>query len=86
MLKAEEIIAGIYKLHPEAEFVFEGNDYSTIRWDVIDGTAPTLKEIEVAYAAHVKDEKATTAAKAAKKQEVLTKLGLSAEEVTALLA
>jgi len=86
MLKAEQIIAGIQHLHPEAEFVFDNDDYSTIKWDVLEGVAPTLAQIETAYNAYLKKEEAKVTAQAAKKQEVLAKLGLTADEVTALLA
>jgi hypothetical protein len=40
-----DIIRAIKKLHPEAEFSFTDEDYSTIKWDVLEGSAPTLAEI-----------------------------------------
>ena len=85
-METQAIVIGINRLHPEAEFSFEGGDYSTIKWDVLNGTAPTLKEIETAYAAYLQEEEAKATTQAAKKQEVLAKLGLTADEVTALLA
>jgi hypothetical protein len=85
-MTSEQIVIGIKYLHPEAEFSFENGDYSTVKWDVLEGTAPTLKEIEVAYAEHLKAEEAKATAQATKKQEVLAKLGLTADEVASLLA
>ena len=40
--------AAIKKLRPDAEFSFTNEDYSTIKWDVLEGDAPTEKEIDVA--------------------------------------
>ncbi len=33
-------------LKPTAEFSFTDNDYSTIKWDVLQGDAPTQTEID----------------------------------------
>lgn len=85
-METQQIVIGINRLHPEAEFSFENGDYSTIKWDVLNGTAPTIKEIEAAYTEHVKEEAAKEVAQATKKQEVLAKLGLTSDEVAALLA
>lgn len=87
MLKAEEIIAGIKRLHPEAEFVFNDNDYSTIRWDVLDGTAPTLKQIEAAWNQVIAEQEAGKLAKQTASSSAVAKLeaiGLTAEEIAAL--
>ena len=85
-METQAIVIGINQLHPEAEFSFENGDYSTVKWDVLNGAAPTLAEIETAYAAYLQEEEAKVTAQATKKQEVLAKLGLTAEEVAALLA
>ena len=85
-MKTQEIVIGIKRLLPDSEFSFENGDYSTINWIKINGEAPTLVAIEKAYQDYVAEEKATLKAVEAKKQEVLSKLGLTADEVTALLA
>lgn len=80
------LVKAIQKLHPEAEFSLENDDYSTIVWDKLDGTAPSKKEIEDAIAA-VKSDEANAEINAAKaKQALLDRLGISEEEVKLLLA
>jgi hypothetical protein len=76
----------IKKLKPTAQFSFSDGDYSTIKWDVIEGDAPTQAEIDKAIkdvkAQEIKDEKAKVEAKA----ELLVRLGITEEEVRLLLA
>lgn len=80
------IVDAIKLLKPSAEFSYVNDDYSTIHWDVLEGNAPTESELEAAIEI-VKTQKATEAAtKEAARQAVLTKLGLTAEEVAALLS
>lgn len=80
------LAAAIRKLKPTAQFSFIDNDYSTIKWDALEGDAPTQAEIDKAIkdvkAQEVKDEKAKAEAKA----ELLTRLGITAEEAQLLLA
>lgn len=85
-MNSEQIVIGINRLLPDAEFSFANGDYSTIEWHVLNGEAPSLKEIEAAYLEHAKEEEAAKTAIETKKQEVLAKLGLTADEVAALLA
>lgn len=80
------ISQAIKLLRPNAEFVFNNDDYSTIEWQVLDGSAPTKAEIDAAIKEIEADETNRQAAIDAKKQEVLAKLGLTADEVAALLA
>lgn len=80
------LVAAIHKLKPNAEFTFKDDDYSTIEWVQLDGTAPTQKDIEAALAEVQAEQDAAKAALEAKKQEVLAKLGLTTDEVAALLA
>ena len=75
------LVIAIKNLHPEAEFSFTDNDYSTIVWDVLDGTAPTLKAIEDEIK-RIKDEEA---AKPTAKAALLERLGITAEEAALLL-
>lgn len=47
-MNSRDFAKAIIHLRPTAEFSFQETDYSTIKWDVLDGDAPTLKEIEEA--------------------------------------
>jgi hypothetical protein len=80
------LVAAIHKLKPNAQFAFTEDDYSTIEWIELDGTAPTQAEIDKAIAEVKAEETAAANALDAKKQEVLAKLGLTPDEVAALLA
>ena len=76
----------IKSLRPTAEFSFTDDDYSTIKWDVLDSTAPTQKqiddEIKRIKAAEITDAQVKATAKAA----LLSKLGITAEEAALLLS
>jgi len=78
----------IQNLKPGCEFRFENDDYSTIEWIVIEGNPPTLAQVN-AEVARLENEAATAeAAKIASKQSAmdkLTALGLTADEVAALI-
>jgi hypothetical protein len=43
------LVAAIRKLRPNSEFSFQDDDYSTIKWNVLDGDAPTQAEIDDCY-------------------------------------
>ena len=75
----------IKNLRPTAEFSYNDNDYSTIKWDVLDGEAPTQKQIDDEIN-RIKDAEITDVeAKATARQVVLDRLGLTAEEAQLLL-
>ena len=57
----------IRKLKPTAEFSFIDNDYSTIKWDVLEGEAPSQAQIDLAIEQVKADEIAQAEAKAAQK-------------------
>ena len=76
----------IQKLKPTAEFSYTDNDYSTIKWDVLDGDAPTQKEIDAAIKEVKADEAQAEATKATAKAALLERLGITAEEAQLLLA
>jgi len=81
------LIKAIRKLRPNSEFSFTDNDYSTIKWDSLEGEAPTQAEIEDAIEQVKADEIAEAEAKAAAKtaaQAKLAALGLTVEDLTAL--
>ena len=86
LTNAEKLVLAIKSLRPEAEFSIIGGDYSTIKWDVLEGTAPTQTEVDKAIIAIEQAEADKVTQTAITKQEVLAKLGLTADEVTALLA
>lgn len=80
------LTAAIKKLRPTAEFSYIDNDYSTIKWDVLEGDAPTQAEIDAAIE-EVKAERIAEAELiAAKKAALLNKLGITEEEAKLLLA
>lgn len=75
----------IFLLHPTAQFSFINEDYSTIHWDVLEGTAPTQAEIDAAIVNIKAQEVADKATKIAGKAALLEKLGITAEEANLLL-
>jgi len=76
----------IKKLKPTAEFSFTENDYSTIKWDVLDGDAPTQAEIDAAIVQVKADEIAAEAKAETDKTALLVKLGITADEAKLLLS
>jgi hypothetical protein len=79
------LVSAIRKLRPNSEFSFTDNDYSTIKWDVLDGDAPTQKEIDAAIKQVKADEVAEAKAKAIQRQAILDRIGLSADELQTIL-
>jgi hypothetical protein len=81
------LVKAIRKLKPTAEFSIDNNDYSTIKWDVLEGTAPTQAKIDEAIEQIKADEIAEAEAKIQRKtaaQAKLAALGLTVEDLTAL--
>ena len=81
------LIKAIHKLKPNSEFSFTNNDYSTIKWDVLDGTAPTQKEIDAAIKEIKADEAQAETNKATAKATAegkLAALGLTTDDLRAL--
>jgi hypothetical protein len=77
----------IKKLKPNAEFSFTDNDYSTIKWDVLEGKAPTEAQIDSAIEQVKADEAQALIDQATAKaaaQAKLAALGLTVEDLTAL--
>ena len=78
----------ILKLKPNAQFVYYGSDYSTIKWDVLDGEAPTQAEIDIAIEQVKADEITQAQAKAQAKAAAegkLAALGLTVDELKTIL-
>jgi len=79
------LVKAIQSLKPNAEFSFIDNDYSTIKWDVLEGTAPTQAEIDAEIEKIKAQEAADQAAKEAAKADLLAKLGITEDEAKLLL-
>ena len=75
----------ILKLKPNAEFSITNNDYSTVQWDVLEGKAPTQKQIDDAIDKIKADELIEAETKAAAKQVILDRIGLTADELNTIL-
>ena len=75
----------IKKLRPNAEFSFTDFDYSTIKWDILEGDAPTQAEVDAAIEAVKQEEAQATAEATAQRQALLDKLGITEEEARLLL-
>ena len=81
------LVKAIQKLKPTAEFSFTENDYLTIKWDVLDGDAPTQDEIDAAIEEVKADEAQAELDRAAKKASAEAKLialGLDLDDLRAL--
>lgn len=81
------LVQAIKKLKPNSEFSYSGNDYSTINWVVLEGTAPTQSEIDATIEQLKIEEINAEAIKAEAKavaQAKLAALGLTADDLKAL--
>jgi hypothetical protein len=81
------LVKAIKKLKPTSEFSFIEDDYRTIKWDVLDGEAPTQKQIDDAIKQVKADEIAEAEAKAQAKaaaESKLAALGLTTDDLRAL--
>ena len=77
----------IRKLRPNAEFSFTEDDYSTVKWNILVGDAPTQAEINVAIEQVKADEEQAELDKAAAKAAAEAKLkvlGLTPQDLKAL--
>lgn len=70
----------------DIEFSMTDHDLSSITFQKGEAKIPTIKQIEAEVTRMENALIAEEAAKVARKQEIATKLGLTAEEVSALLA
>ena len=80
------LVEAIKKLKPTAEFSLIDNDYSTIKWDVLEGKAPTQAQIDSAIEKVKADEITEAETKAAGKAALLAQLGITEEQVKLLLS
>ena len=86
-MMSDYLTKAIKKLKPTSEFSYSDNDYSTIKWDVLEGTPPTQAEIDQAIE-QVKIEEAqaevTKAQAKAAAESKLAALGLTTNDLRAL--
>lgn len=75
----------IKNLRPEAEFSYSDDDYSTINWIVLEGDAPTQKEIDDEIKRIRNKEKSDAENRIVARNAILERLGLTEEEVRILL-
>ena len=79
------LVKALKSLRTGSEFTFSDNDYSTIEWHVLEGTAPTQAEIDAEIVKIKAQEEADKIAQAADKAALLEKLGITADEAKLLL-
>ena len=81
------LVRAIKLLKPTSEFSFTEDNYATIKWDILDGDAPTQKEIDAAIKEVKADEIAEAETKAQAKAAAegkLAALGLTTNDLRAL--
>lgn len=83
------LVKAINNLKPGAEFSFTEDDYLTIKWDVLDGEAPTeaeiKAEIDLIKKSELKAESDFAKLKAAAKANLIAGTPLTAEQADAFL-
>jgi hypothetical protein len=72
-------------LKPTAEFSIVDSDYSTIKWDVLEGDEPTQAQINEAIERVKSNEITEAETKATQRQAILDRLGLTEDEARLLL-
>lgn len=80
------LFKAIRELRPESEFTFKEQDYLTIEWIVLEGSAPTQKQIDDKIEEIKIREIQEAEVKAAAKAELLNRLGITEDEAKLLLA
>jgi hypothetical protein len=85
-MEKDYLVLAIQSLKPTAQFTYTARDYSTIRWDVLDGDAPTQAEIDAEITKIKADEIKNAAAKTAARAALLDRLGITADEAALLLS
>ena len=85
-MNSADLVKAIKYLKPNAEFSFEEADYTTIKWDILQGEAPTQVEIDEAIEQIKIDEVQAELDKAAAKAALLDRLGITEAEAKLLLS
>lgn len=76
----------ILSLRPGAQFAIQGDDYSTVVWHELEGTAPTAKAVEIEMRRLQAVDVTATADRAAARTALLARLGLTEDEARLLLS
>lgn len=76
----------ILSLRQGSQFAIQNDDYATIVWYELEGTAPTAKEIEEEIKRLKAADVTAEADRAAAKAALLERLGITADEAALLLA
>ena len=80
------IVEAIRNLAPEAEFSFENEDLTTLKWQSENIKQPTIAAIEKEIAKVKTAKEIEAATKEAAKAALLNKLGITADEAALLLS
>ena len=80
------LVKAIKSLRPTSEFSFTDEDYSTIKWDILEGSAPSQSEIDAEIVKIKMAETTALEVNAIAKAAVLDRLGLTADEAALLLS
>ena len=80
------LTSAILSLRPGSEFTLLDNDYSTIEWRILEGLAPTKKQVDDEIARLKSAEATDLANKATAKAALLARLGLTEDEAKLLLS
>lgn len=86
LTKNFKIGEGLAFLRPGAEWFLSGDDYSNLKWLDKKQTPPTIEEIEEFVAQYDAWKAEQDAARAAEKQALLAKLGITEDEAKLLLS
>jgi hypothetical protein len=79
------LVQAIFNLRPNSEFVVYADDYATIEWHVLVGTAPTQAEINAEILKIKAQDELDKTVKATDKAALLERLGITADEAALLL-
>jgi hypothetical protein len=80
------LVKAILRLRPNSQFKFIEDKYETIEWFVLEGEAPTKKEIDAAIKAIKAEEANQVETDATRKAALLDRLGITEDEAKLLLA
>jgi len=83
---ADYLVRAIHSLRPGSQFTISNDDYSTIVWQDLDGSAPTQSEVNAAIEQVTADDIAAKAQTVADKAALLVRLGITADEAKLLLS
>jgi hypothetical protein len=81
----DNLSRAIKKLKPTAEFSFSNDDYLTIKWDKLEGKAPTQNEIDKAILQINESDLVEAEIRSASRAALLERIGITSEEAALLL-